>query len=57
LDPKIQKTIKDILEIQWKDNVKARMIDGDADNSFRTFSLPVIRSQEEIYTYLLGKGE
>ena len=55
LDPEIQKTVKDILEIQWNDNVKARVIDGESDNSFRTFALPVIRSQEEIYNYLLGK--
>jgi len=55
LDPEVQKTVKDILEIQWSDNVKARVIDGEGDNSFRTFALPVIRSQEEIYNYLLGK--
>lgn len=55
-DAEILKSIKDILEIQWRDNVKARIIDGESDNSFRTFSLPVIRSQEEIYTYLLDKS-
>lgn len=54
-DPKIQKTIKDILEIQLNDNVKARIIDGENDTTFRPFGLPVVRSQEEVYNYLLGK--
>lgn len=52
-DADVQNTIKRILEIQWSDNVKARVIDGENDNSFRTFSLPVIRSQDEVYNYLL----
>lgn len=54
-DPKIQKTVKDILEIQLNDNVKARIIDGENDTTFRPFGLPVVRSQEEVYNYLLGK--
>lgn len=53
-DTDIQKTIKDLLEIQWADNVKARIIDGKEDNTFREFSLPAIRSQDETYDYLLG---
>lgn len=53
-DVDIQKTIKDLLEIQWADNVKARIIDGKADNTFREFALPAIRSQDETYDYLVS---
>lgn len=53
-DDDIQKTIKDLLEIQWADNVKARIIDGKSDNALREFSLPAIRSQDETYDYLVG---
>ncbi len=53
-DTAVYNTIKEILEIQWRDNVKARVIDGGGDNTFRTFSLPVVRSQDEVYNYLLG---
>jgi polyphosphate kinase len=53
----IHKTIRDILEIQWNDNVKARIIDGVNDNTFRPFALPVVRSQEEVDDYLLAKLE
>lgn len=56
-NPEIRKTIRDILEIQWSDNVKARILDGVNDNTFRPFALPVVRSQEEIDDYLLGRLE
>jgi polyphosphate kinase len=56
-DTDIQKTIKDLLEIQWADNVKARIIDGKEDNTFREFSLPAIRSQDETYDYLLNNNQ
>lgn len=52
-DPGIQKELRDILEIQWKDNVKARVINVQQDNQYRiTRSRTKIRSQEAIYNYL-----
>jgi polyphosphate kinase len=52
-DKKIQKELKDILEIQWRDNVKARMINEKQDNIYRvTESKTKVRAQDEIYKYL-----
>jgi polyphosphate kinase len=56
-DKDIRKIIKDTLEIQWSDNVKARIIDGKYDTTFRKFSLPAIRSQDETYSYLLKHNQ
>lgn len=56
-DEDIQQTIKELLEIQWADNVKARIIDGKGDTKFRKFSLPAIRSQDETYNYLLNQNK
>ncbi len=52
-DRSIQKELKDILEIQWRDNVKARMINEKQDNIYRvTDSKTKVRAQDEIYKYL-----
>ncbi|MEP7170563.1 MAG: polyphosphate kinase 1, partial [Bacteroidota bacterium] len=52
-DKGIQKELKDILEIQWRDNVKARMINEKQDNIYRTSeSKTKVRAQDEIYKYL-----
>ena len=53
-DKKIQKEIGDILEIEWKDNVKARVIDPLLKNEHRVVSANArkVRSQEAIYNYL-----
>jgi len=52
-DKGIQKELKDILEIQWRDNVKARMINEKQDNIYRTTeSKTKVRAQDEIYKYL-----
>jgi polyphosphate kinase len=56
-DPVLQKEIKDILEIQWSDNAKARLINSEQDNQYRTSAAPVkIRAQEKIYQYLKKKN-
>ena len=48
----LQKQLLDILEIQWSDNVKARIISADKTNTYRqTSSRQKHRSQDEIYTY------
>jgi polyphosphate kinase len=53
LDKDIQQELKDMLELQWKDNVKARIIEGKQQNNYR---IPkegetLVRSQEAIYQY------
>ncbi|MEM1404720.1 MAG: polyphosphate kinase 1 [Pseudomonadota bacterium] len=46
--------IQDVLDIQWHDNVKARVIDRGQSNEMvsRVGKTAVIRSQEAIHTYL-----
>lgn len=54
-DKQHQKTIQKILDIQWADNVKARVIDASQSNVMRTRKKKSakIRSQEQIHDYLL----
>lgn len=55
-DKKIQAELKDMLEIQWSDNVKARVINEIQDNKYRvTESKTRTRAQDEIYKYLKEK--
>jgi polyphosphate kinase len=52
-DADLKQEVIDILNIQWKDNVKARTINKIQNNSFRKSQSPIkIRSQIEIYKYL-----
>nr|WP_086937656.1 polyphosphate kinase 1 [Thaumasiovibrio occultus] len=52
-DPTLKKRIIDILELQFKDTVKARVIDKDMSNSYvPRGNRKKIRSQIEIYDYL-----
>jgi polyphosphate kinase len=45
-----------MLEIQWSDNVKARVMDADQKNNHRSDkSKKKVRSQETFYNYLKGK--
>jgi len=46
-----RKTIKDLLDIQWKDNVKARLIDKDQKNEYIENNLPKVQSQLATYEY------
>lgn len=51
-DKNLKKEIKDILEIQLKDNVKARIVNDEQNNDYKkTKSKEKIRSQIEIYNY------
>ncbi|PWQ93889.1 polyphosphate kinase 1 [Leucothrix arctica] len=53
LDPDHQKTLQDILDLQWNDNTKARVIDAEQSNKFAPRrSRSRIRSQEAIHKYL-----
>ncbi len=51
-DSTIKRHLKNILDIEWKDNVKARIIDEQQQNNYReTRSRLKHRSQFEIYKY------
>lgn len=54
LDADSQKIIQDVLDQQWYDNVKARILDADQRNRLRKQEkrAPTIRSQETIHRYL-----
>jgi len=54
----IQNELWDILQIQLKDNCKARIISKDSSNVYReTGSKKKVRSQFEIYQYFKNKLE
>jgi polyphosphate kinase len=56
LDKRIQQELKDILNIQLSDNVKARILNNELDNQYVTSGdTNKVRSQIEIYNYLLKK--
>lgn len=53
MDENIKKVLKNILEIQLSDNVKARILDNDLSNRYvRDRKTKKVRSQVEIYNYL-----
>jgi polyphosphate kinase len=56
-DKQIKQSIKDVLEIQFRDNVKARIVDEKQDNTFKAGD-PVERhrSQYEVYDYWRSKN-
>jgi polyphosphate kinase len=55
LDPKIRQELKEILEIQLSDNVKARWLDNNLQNLYKKDQSKKVRSQIEIYQYLYQK--
>ena len=55
LDPKIKKELIDIIQIQLKDNQKARIIDAELLNKYVPSSKQKFKSQEETYNFLKGK--
>ena len=56
LEKNIQQEIKDILQIQLKDNIKARILDNDLSNQYvNPRNTKKIRSQVETYNYLYRK--
>ena len=55
-DPDLQLEIRDILEIQMKDNVKARIIDESQENQYRKSDTKrQVQSQMELYKYYQQK--
>ena len=51
----IKQELKDILNIQLQDNVKARWLDNELNNEYVQSTKKKIRSQVEIYNYLFKK--
>jgi polyphosphate kinase len=53
-DENCRQQIKDIIDIQLKDNVKARVIDHDFDNKYvhRISGSKAVRAQYDTYEYL-----
>ncbi len=55
LDPAIKKELIDIVNIQLKDNQKARILDSELGNKYVPLVGRKYKSQEETYNYLKGK--
>ncbi len=53
---KLKQELIDILNIQLRDNVKARILDNELSNHYVRSGTVRIRSQEETYNYLLNKS-
>jgi polyphosphate kinase len=52
-DPDLQDELKTQIELQWNDNVKARILNREQDNQYRRDNeKQKIRSQMEFYKYL-----
>lgn len=57
-DPDIRKVIKDLIDLQLNDNVKARIIDRNARNKYVKLGNDIqVQSQIETYYYLKRKTE
>lgn len=54
---KIKTELIDMLQIQLKDNVKARILNNEQDNSYVSNSKKKVRSQIELHNYLIQKAE
>jgi len=57
LDGEIKKELREIFDMQWNDNVKARILDKNLENKIATNGKSALRSQVEIYNYLKNKHE
>jgi polyphosphate kinase len=55
LNEEIKEELKEILNIQLQDNVKARMLNNELSNEYVPSAKKKIRSQVEIYNYLFKK--
>jgi polyphosphate kinase len=56
-DPAIKKEITDVFEIQWNDNVKARIFDEKQSNKHVRSQKKPLRSQIEVHSYLTKVSE
>jgi polyphosphate kinase len=53
-DSNIQKQLRKIFDIQFADNTKSRIIEGEQQNIYKTTDDKPVRAQEDIYNYLKG---
>ena len=51
----IKKELKEVFEVYWSDNIKARIIEGNQDNNYREISEPKVRAQFALYNYYKNK--
>jgi polyphosphate kinase len=51
-DPKLQKDLKEFLDLQWADNVKGRILDESLSNQYRPRKGEAVRSQSAFYELL-----
>jgi polyphosphate kinase len=57
-DKRIQKELRDIIDIQLKDNTKARILNKKQNNKYKVTDSPVkVRAQDYTYEYLKRSGE
>ena len=59
-DQVVKQTVKEIMELQWSDNVKARIVSNNETNEYRDKSnskVGKLRSQIESYNYFKDKDE
>jgi polyphosphate kinase len=54
-DADVKEELNQHFETQWSDNVKARIIDKNLSNQYKSSSITRIRAQEDIYAYLSSK--
>jgi polyphosphate kinase len=52
LDPEIKKQVQTLMDIQWADNVKARILGAMPPNSYRPANGEAVQSQNATYEYL-----
>jgi polyphosphate kinase len=57
LEPRLKEEIKQIIDIQLRDNVKARLLTRDLTNEYVPAKGKKIRSQIEIYNHLYEKAK
>jgi len=56
-DPELKRELQEILDFQLSDNIKARILDEDFENNYvNSHTLEKVRAQQDIYNYLLNKG-
>jgi polyphosphate kinase len=53
-DERIAAELRHVLNLQWQDNTKARLIDAEQTNPYRQADGPPLRSQVAIYRWLEG---
>ena len=56
-DERLKQELLDILELQWQDNTKARVLNRAQSNRYRRSAGPPVRAQEAIGAYLALAGK